>query len=84
MQEQTMICFSTTDWDAPQFGSRQQIALQLIRRGYRILFVEIPRALHSFISDPPGTYKALRRLGQVRQIPAGPLVYTPLPVLPIY
>jgi len=78
------LCLSTTDWDAPQFGSRQHIALQLSRRGHQVLFVEIPRALHSFISDPAGTRRALRRVGRIRQISGGPLVYTPFPVLPIY
>lgn len=78
------VSLSTTDWDAPQFGSRQQIALRLAQRGHRVLFVEIPRALHSLVSDPAGTRRALRRLGRVRQVEGGPLVYTPLPVLPIY
>ena len=50
MRRQTFLFLSTTDWDAPQFGSRQQIALQLARRGHRVLFVEIPRALHGQIS----------------------------------
>lgn len=84
MQALTFVILSTTDWDAPQFGSRQQIALRLARRGHRVLFVEIPRALHSLISDPAGTYGALRRMGQVRRLPEGPLIYTPPPVLPIY
>ena len=84
MRNQTFLFLSTTDWDAPQFGSRQQIALQLARRGHRVLFVEIPRALHSFISDPAGTRRALRRLGRIRRVPNGPLVYTPPPVLPVY
>jgi glycosyltransferase involved in cell wall biosynthesis len=75
---------STTDWDAPQFGSRQQVALRLVRRGHRVLFVEIPRALHSLVSDPAGTRRALWRLGRTRKVPDGPLVYTPLPVLPVY
>ena len=84
MTDLRFVFLSTTDWDAPQFGSRQQIALELVRRGHQVLFVEIPRALHSFISDPAGTRRALRRLGRVRQIPDGPLVLTPLPVLPVY
>ncbi|MFQ6100782.1 MAG: glycosyltransferase [Anaerolineae bacterium] len=81
---QTILLLSTTDWDAPQFGSRQQIALQLARRGHRVLFVEIPRALHSLVSDPAGTRRALHRLGRARQVEDGLLVYTPLPVLPVY
>ena len=84
MEPLTVALLSTTDWDAPQFGSRQQIALQLVRRGHRVLFVEIPRALHSMISDPAGTRRALRRMGRVRQAPDGPLVYTPPPFLPVY
>ncbi len=80
----TFLIISTTDWDAPQFGSRQQIALQWVRRGHQVLFVDIPRALHSFISDPAGMRRAMTRLGKVRQIPDGPLVYTPWPVLPVY
>lgn len=84
MRCQTVLCLSTTDWDAPQFGSRQQIARQLARRGHQVLFVEVPRALHSLISDPTGTRRALGRMGRTRQIPDGPLVYTPPPVLPIY
>ena len=84
MQEQTILVLSTTDWDAPQFGSRQQIALQLVRRGHRVLFVEIPRALHSFISDPEGTRRAIGRMGRVRSESDGLLVYTPPPMLPVY
>jgi glycosyltransferase involved in cell wall biosynthesis len=84
VQAQTTLTLSTTDWDAPQFGSRQQVSLRLAQRGHRVLFVEIPRALHSLVSDPAGTRRALRRMGRVRQVPGGPLVYTPLPVLPIY
>jgi len=84
MKSLTFMFLSTTDWDAPQFGSRQQIALRLARRGHRVLFVEIPRALHSFVSDPAGTRRALRRMGHIRQAPDGPLVYTPPPVLPVY
>ena len=75
---------STTDWDAPQFGSRQQIARQLVRRGHRVLYVEVPRALHSFISDPEGTRRAIGRMGRVRSESYGLLVYTPPPVLPVY
>ena len=84
MDSSVFVTLSTTDWDAPQFGSRQQIALELVRRGHRVLFVEIPRALHSLISDPAGTRRAARRMGRVRQVPDGPLLYTPWPVLPIY
>jgi len=84
VQDQTILLLSTTDWDAPQFGSRQQIALRLVRRGHRVLFVEIPRALHSLVSDTAGTRRALRRMGRMRQVPDGPLIYTPSPVLPVY
>ncbi len=84
MNGQTIVILSTTDWDAPQFGSRQQIARQFVRRGHWVLFVEIPRALHSLISDPGGTRRAWRRIGRTRQVTDGPLVYTPLPVLPVY
>ncbi len=86
MSEQplTYVMLSTTDWDAPQFGSRQQVARELTRRGRRVLFVEVPRALHSLISDPAGTRRALGRLGRTRQPADGPLVYTPWPVLPVY
>jgi glycosyltransferase involved in cell wall biosynthesis len=93
----TFLWLSTTDWDAPQFGSRQQLAQRLAGRGHRVLFVEVPRSLHSFISDPVGTRRALRRLGQVREEmnrrereerreeEGGRLcIYTPRPVLPIY
>lgn len=85
---QTFVFLSTTDWDAPQFGSRQQIALRLARRGHRVLFVDVPRALHSLISDPVGTRLALQRMGTLRPTHHAPgdrlLVYTPRPVLPIY
>src|SRR5215217_3646528 len=80
----TFVFISTTDWDAPQFGSRQQIAQLLARRGNRVLFVEVPRALHSFISAPSETLRALRRMGQMRSLEEGLFVYTPRPVLPIY
>lgn len=75
---------STTDWDAPQFGSRQQIALHLARRGHQILFVEVPRSLHSWFTDPVGTKRAVRRLGQWRKVAEGVVAYTPPPVLPLY
>jgi glycosyltransferase involved in cell wall biosynthesis len=81
---QTFVVLSTTDWDAPQFGSRQQISLELGRRGHRVLFVEIPRAIHSLISDPAGTKKALRRIGRFRRLQPNLAAYTPLPVLPVY
>ena len=80
----TFVWLSTTDWDAPQFGSRQQLALGLARRGHRVLFVDVPRALHSLISDPAGTRRALGRLGKLRPEEAGLRVYTPLPVFPVY
>ena len=80
----TFVFISTTDWDAPQFGSRQQIALELARRGHRVLFIDIPRALHSFISDPTGTRQALARAGKIRWIDQNLAVYTPRMVLPVY
>ena len=49
-----------------------------------MLFIEIPRAPHSLVTDPAGTRRALGRLGRIRRVPDGPLVYTPLPMLPIY
>ena len=64
MDRLSFLTLSTTDWDAPQFGSRQQIARELARRGHRVLFVEVPRALHSLVSDPAGTRRALRRMGR--------------------
>lgn len=75
---------STTDWDAPQFGSRQQIAQLLARRGHSVLFVEVPRALHSLISAPAETRRALTRMGKIRSLEERLWAYTPLPVLPIY
>lgn len=84
----TFVFLSTTDWDAPQFGSRQQISLRLARRGHCVLFVEVPRALHSLISDPAATRRAWQRMGTLRPGHEAPgdrlLIYTPRPVLPIY
>ena len=80
----TFVFVSTTDYDAPQFGSRQQIALELGRRGHRILFVEVPRALHSLVSDPQGTRRAVPRMGRTRCVASGVYAYTPWPVLPLY
>jgi glycosyltransferase involved in cell wall biosynthesis len=80
----SFVVLSTTDWEAPQFGSRQQIALRLARRGHSVLFVEVPRALHSLVSDPLGTWRAARRFGSTRMIEDRLLVYTPPPVLPVY
>ena len=67
----SFIFISTTDWDAPQFGSRQQIAQLLARRGHQILFVEVPRALHSLVSAPAETRRALARMGRLRVIEQG-------------
>ena len=78
------VFISTTDWDAPQFGSRQQIAQLLAKRGHRVLFVEVPRALHSLISAPAETRRALARMGKLRPIHDNLFAYTPRPVLPIY
>lgn len=78
------VFLSITDWDAPQFGSRQQIALELATRGHQVLFVDIPRAIHSFISDPSGTRQAISRMGKIRSINNRLAVYTPRPVLPVY
>jgi len=80
----TVVVLSTTDWDAPQFGSRQQIAQGLARRGYRVLFADVPRALHSLISAPADTRRALGRMARLRPVENNLVVYTPLPVLPIY
>jgi glycosyltransferase involved in cell wall biosynthesis len=88
MKQKTLVIFSTTDWDAPQFGSRQQIAQRLARHN-RVLYVEQPRALHSLISDRQKTFIQLRRwlAGGLRR-PLADLatlqVYTPPPVLPIF
>lgn len=84
MRSLTFLTLSTTDWDAPQFGSRQAIASSLARRGHRVLFVEVPRALHSIISDPAGTARALRRLGRHRTIEGRLVAYTPRPLFPVY
>ena len=67
MQPLTFVWLSTTDWDAPQFGSRQQLAQRLVGRGHRVLFVEVARSIHSFISDSVGTRRALGRMGRVRK-----------------
>ncbi|MEM7031270.1 MAG: glycosyltransferase [Chloroflexota bacterium] len=85
----TFVILSTTDWDAPQFGSRQQIALQLAKRGHQVLFTEQPRALHSLISDRKKSLLQTRRWleGGLRTvIPDLPnlQVYSPPPVLPIF
>jgi len=84
VQEYTFLMLSTTDWDAPQFGSRQQIARQLVCKGHRVLYVEVSRALHSFISNPEGTRRAISRMGRIRNKSDGLLIYTPPPVLPVY
>ena len=89
MSPVTFLILSTTDWDAPQFGSRQQLGLRLARRGHRVLFVEQPRALHSLISDRRKTMVQMGRWlrGGLRQpiqdLPALQ-VYAPPPVLPIF
>lgn len=80
----TFVFLSTTDWDSPQFGARHGIAQELGRRGHRVLFVEVARALHSLISDPVGTRRALTRLGKIRKAAPGVMAFTPWPVLPIY
>lgn len=84
MDELTFCTLSTTDFDAPQFGSRQQVALELARRGHRLLFVETPRALHSLITDLQGASRALPRLGRLRPLAERLYAYTPWPVLPHY
>ena len=88
MNQLTFIILSTTDWDAPQFGSRQQIARQLARR-HQVLYVEQPRALHSLISDRRKTLVQMRRwLGGGLRCPIAGLpalqVYSPPPVLPVF
>jgi hypothetical protein len=67
MRPLTFVWLSTTDWDAPQFGSRQQLARRLAGRGHRVLFVEVARSLHSFISDAAGTRRAMGRMGRIRR-----------------
>jgi glycosyltransferase involved in cell wall biosynthesis len=84
MAPHDFLILSTTDWNAPQFGSRQQIARQLLRRGHRVLYVEPPRSLHSFVSDPEGTRRAIGRMGRIWTANGGSLVYTPPPVLPVH
>ena len=80
----SILFLSTTDWDAPQFGSRQQIARELSRRGHSVLYVDVPRALHSLVSDPVGTRRAVPRMGRVRRVAEGLVAYTPPPILPVY
>ena len=88
MKQHTFVILSTTDWDAPQFGSRQQIARRLARR-HQVLYIEQPRALHSLISDRSKTLRQLRRWlkGGLRR-PLAELpnlqVYAPPPVWPIF
>ncbi len=84
MDRWIFVFLSTTDWDSPQFGARHGIAQELGRRGHHVLFVEVARALHSLISDPAGTRRALKRLGRIREVAPGVLAFTPWPVLPIY
>lgn len=84
MDRWIFVFLSTTDWDSPQFGARHGIAQELGRRGHRVLFVEVARALHSLISDPVGTRRALKRLGHIREVALGVMAFTPWPVLPIY
>jgi len=84
VQPATFVMLSTTDWDSPQFGSRQQIARCLARRGHRVLYVEVPRALHSLISDPAGTRRAIPRMGRIRSVGDGIEAFTPPPMLPVY
>ncbi len=84
MKPVRFVFLSTTDWDSPQFGSRHALAAGLGARGHQVLFVEVPRALHSLVSDPQGTRRALGRLGRTRPAAPGVLAYTPWPVLPIY
>ena len=78
------LVLSLTDWDAPQFGSRQQIALQLAKRGHRVFYVEVPRSLHSFVTAPEAIVPYLRRMGHKRAITESLLIYTPPPVIPFY
>jgi glycosyltransferase involved in cell wall biosynthesis len=80
----TFVMLSTTDFDAPQYGSRQNIACELGKRGHRVLFVEVPRALHSLLSDRAGTRRSLTRMGQAREVSQGVWAFTPWPVLPVY
>jgi glycosyltransferase involved in cell wall biosynthesis len=84
MRPLNFLILSTTDWDAPQFGSRQAIARSLARRGHEVFFVEVPRALHSLISDPGGVSRALRRRGTHRVVEDRLIAYTPRAVLPVY
>ena len=77
----TFVVLSTTDYDAPQFGSRQQIAHRLAARGHRVLFVEVPRALHSFWTDSDAARVALRRSGRLREAAPRLLAFTPSFVL---
>ncbi len=80
----TFVVLSTTDYDAPQFGSRQQIARRLAARGHRVLFVEVPRAVHSFWTAPDAARSAIRRAGRLREIAPRLLAWTPPFVLPLY
>ncbi|HBX71112.1 MAG TPA: hypothetical protein DEH25_17475 [Chloroflexi bacterium] len=45
-----IICISTTDWDEI-WGSRQQIMLQMVSKGHRVLFVERQVGLEHLLRD---------------------------------
>ncbi|MEM9773559.1 MAG: glycosyltransferase [Chloroflexota bacterium] len=60
LPHQDFIFFSSTDWHG-LWGSRQQIAIRLAKRGHRILFVERPIGLEHWLKYPAFRQRTRRR-----------------------
>lgn len=77
-----IIIFSSTDWDGV-WGSRQQVALELARRGHRVLFVEQMAGLEHFAKYPDLRIRRRQR-GQtgLHVVEENLWLATPPPLLP--
>jgi glycosyltransferase involved in cell wall biosynthesis len=61
---QTLILFSTADWNAPYWTNKQHVAQRLARRGTRVLYLESP-GLRTPKIDTRDVKRIAARLGRV-------------------
>ena len=81
MKNQEIICISTTDWDAPQWGSRQQIMSRLSQNN-RILFVNAHAGPENILKHPEFLGKLVNWIKGVRRIGSNIWLFDPPLVFP--
>lgn len=85
-QYDSVVIFSTADWDNPFWTNKQHMACQLADKGFRVLYVE-SLGLRKVVVGKSDILRILRRLGRffygARMVRENIWVYSPL-VLPFH